>query len=201
MEGISGPGFKLDEGERLDYEMKGNFDVCQGSLSLWIQPVNWHGNDRRFHHRPDIVQSFENGKSFDAVIIGPGSFYTSLLPIFLVQGAREAVQAARGPVILVANLLTEGRGMRGFTVGEAVRRLTEAMGRQIDVVIANGSVPSEQALEPYASEHKLPLEIGDLPSGCQLVVGDFWSRDIARHDRQRLAYAVWGVLAQRLLAS
>lgn len=50
VEGISGPGLKLDEGERLDYEMKGNFDVRQGSVSLWVQPVNWYGNDRRFHH-------------------------------------------------------------------------------------------------------------------------------------------------------
>jgi hypothetical protein len=29
--------------------------------------------------------------------------------------------------------------------------------------------------------------------------GDFWQRDIARHDRRRLAYAVWTALAQRLL--
>ncbi len=28
---------------------------------------------------------------FDAAIIGPGSFYTSLMPIFLVRGAREAI--------------------------------------------------------------------------------------------------------------
>jgi hypothetical protein len=32
-----------------------------------------------------------------------------------------------------------------------------------------------------------------------VVEGDFWTRDIARHDRRRLAYAVWTVLAQRLL--
>ena len=138
-------------------------------------------------------------RAFDAVVIGPGSFYTSLLPIFLVQGARDAVQAVRGPVILVANLLTEGRGMHDFTVADAVRRLTDVLGRPIDVVIVNGSPPSERSLRRYAAEHKRPLETGQLPSDCQLVTGDFWSREIARHDRGRLAYAVWGVLAQRLL--
>ena len=59
---------------------------------------------------------------FDAAIIGPGSFYTSLMPIFLVRGAAEAIREMSGPIILVANLLTEGRGMWQFTAGEAVRR-------------------------------------------------------------------------------
>ena len=34
-------------------------------------------------------------RHFDAVLIGPGSFYTSLMPIFLVEGVREAL--ARSP--------------------------------------------------------------------------------------------------------
>ena len=50
---------------------------------------------------------------FDAVIIGPGSFYTSLMPIFLVRGVSDALADMKGPVILIANLLTEGRGMTG----------------------------------------------------------------------------------------
>ena len=58
---------------------------------------------------------------FDAVIIGPGSFFTSLMPPLLVRGVREALAAVRGPVILIANLLTEGRGMAGFTAADAVR--------------------------------------------------------------------------------
>src|SRR6516225_3121959 len=39
---------------------------------------------------------------FDAVIVGPGSFYTSLMPIFLVEGVAEALEKMKGPVILVA---------------------------------------------------------------------------------------------------
>ena len=71
---------------------------------------------------------------FEAAIIGPGSFYTSLLPIFLVQGAPEAIRQVNGPVILVTNLLTEGRGMSNFTAGDAVAAMSEAIGRPIDVV-------------------------------------------------------------------
>ena len=54
-------------------------------------------------------------------------------------------------------------------------------------------------LARYADEHKTAMEIGDIPHVCVVVEGDFWCHDIARHDRRRLAQAVWAVLARRLL--
>ena len=136
---------------------------------------------------------------FDAAVIGPGSFYTSLLPIFLVRGAPEAIRQVKGPVILVTNLLTEGRGMWHFTAAEAVRQMSDAIGRPIDVILFNTARPSEEILARYCAEHKTPLELGDVPSSCEIVRGDFWCGKIARHDRRRLAQAVWAVLARRLL--
>ena len=136
---------------------------------------------------------------FDAVVIGPGSFYTSLMPIFLVRGAPQAIQQVNGPIILVTNLLTEGSGMWHLTAAEAVRQMSDAIGRPIDVALVNTARPGQETLERYRAEHKTPLELGELPEGCELVTGDFWCRDIARHDRRRLAQAVWAVLARRLL--
>ena len=138
-------------------------------------------------------------EQFEAVVVGPGSFYTSLMPIFLVKGAPEAIRRVNGPIVLVTNLLTEGRGMAGFTAGTAVRRLADALGRNVDVAIVNTARPPGAALARYAEEHKAQLEIGDMPSTCELVTGEFWCGDIARHDRRRLAQAVWAVLARRLL--
>jgi uncharacterized cofD-like protein len=137
--------------------------------------------------------------TFDAVIIGPGSFYTSLMPIFLVKGASESVRKVKGPVILVTNLVTEGSGMASFTAGEAVRQMSDVLGRPVDVVIVNTARPSDETLARYRPEHKQPLEIGEVPSSCEVVEGEFWCREIARHDRRRLATAVWAVLARRLL--
>ena len=80
------------------------------------------------------------------MIIGPGSFYTSLMPIFLVGGVPEALAQVKGPVILVANLLTEGRGMIGFTAADAVARIEQAIHRKVDVVITNTKWPSAEVL-------------------------------------------------------
>ena len=71
--------------------------------------------------------------------------------------------------------------------------------RSFDVVIANDAEPAAEVLARYAVEQKDILPVGDIPDGCQLVTGHFWQGQIARHARRRLAYAVWSVLAQRLL--
>jgi uncharacterized cofD-like protein len=138
-------------------------------------------------------------RHFDAVIIGPGSFFTSILPPLLVRGVREAMDDVRGPVILIANLLTEGRGMAGFTAAESARWVSEAIGRPIDVVIANTGRPSPDSLTKYAAEHKEPLELGNFGPEIEIVQGRFWCTEIARHDRRRLSFAVWSVLSDRLM--
>jgi uncharacterized cofD-like protein len=171
---------------------RGEVEVDAGQSSgrpvrrIWLEPpVSIH---------PAVASAITQ---FETVIIGPGSFYTSLMPIFLVRGVAEALAAMKGPIILIANLLTEGRGMTGFTAAEAVARIEEAIQRRVDVVISNVRWPSPQVLSRYALEHKHPLLPGSLPDHCELVGGEFWTSDIARHDRLRLAYAVWTVLSRR----
>ncbi|WP_396625455.1 uridine diphosphate-N-acetylglucosamine-binding protein YvcK [Luteitalea sp.] len=135
----------------------------------------------------------------DAVIIGPGSFFTSLVPPLLVEGVRDAVAQVQGPVVLVANLLTEGRGMADFTAADAVRHISSVLGRPVDTVLFNAARPGRDVLDRYAAEHKHPLALGDMPHETEVVQAPFWHGPIARHHRRRLAYAMWGVLARRLL--
>ena len=173
---------------RGEVEVDAGQSVGHTITRLWLEPeVHLH------------AAAAEAIPRFDAVIVGPGSFFTSLMPILLVRGTPEAVREVKGPVILVTNLLTEGSGMATFTAGEAVRRMSDALGRPVDVAIVNTGRPSEETLARYRSENKQPLELGQVPASCEVVSGTFWHGDIARHDRRRLATAVWAVLARRLL--
>lgn len=174
---------------------RGEVEVDAGQSSgrfverIWLEPpVAIH---------PSVAKAIAE---FDAAIIGPGSFYTSLMPIFLVRGVADALAQMKGPVILVANLLTEGRGMLGFTAADAVARIEAAIGRHVDVVVTNVKWPSPEVLGRYALEHKEPLMPGNLPARCEQAGGEFWTGEIARHNRLRLAYALWSVLSRRLLA-
>ena len=82
---------------------------------LWLEP------EPSIH--PAVADAI---RTFDAVIIGPGSFFTSILPPLHVKGVREALASVRGPVILITNLLTEGRGMSGFTAADAAGWVSRA---------------------------------------------------------------------------
>src|SRR6187549_3307470 len=80
---------------------RGEVEVDAGQSSgrfvrrIWLEPsVSIH---------PAVAEAIS---TFDAVTIGPGSFYTSLMPIFLVKGVAQALAKVNGPIILVANLLT-----------------------------------------------------------------------------------------------
>jgi uncharacterized cofD-like protein len=175
---------------------RGEVEVDAGQSSgqlvqkIWLEPqVSIH---------PAVAQAVSN---FEAVIIGPGSFYTSLMPILLVRGVPDALAKVKGPIILIANLLTEGRGMLGFTAADGVAKIEAAIGRRVDVVVLNTKWPSPQVLARYAVEHKEPLAPGNLPAHCEVIGGEFWTGEIARHNRPRLAYAVWSVLSQLLTES
>src|SRR5213083_914422 len=133
---------------------RGEVEVDAGQSSgqfvrrIWLEPsVSIH---------PAVANAITE---FDAVTSALRSFYTSLMPIFLVGGVARALTSVKGPVILVANLLTEGRGMAGFTAADAVARIEEASGRKVDVVITNMKWPSPQVLARYAQEHKEPLAL------------------------------------------
>lgn len=169
---------EVDEGHRRGHRV----------TRLWLEP------------HPEIHPTVREAiRRFDAVIIGPGSFYTSLMPTLLVGGVREALADNPGPVVLVANLLTEGRGMHSFTAADAVTWVSDTLGRPVDVVVFNTARPAPEVLARYATEHKQPLECGTMPPGVEVVEGDFWRTEIARHDRRRLSYAIWSVLSRCLL--
>ena len=155
---------------------------------LWLEP------QAAIH--PNVADAI---RKFDAVIIGPGSFFTSIMPPLLVRGVKEALASVEGPVVLIANLLTEGSGMTGFTAADAARWVSHAIERPVDVVIANTGRPSKETLMRYAAEQKMPLELGALDDRIELVTGPFWNTAIARHDRRRLSFAVWAVLSQWML--
>jgi uncharacterized cofD-like protein len=174
---------------------RGEVEVDQGHARghhvtrVWLEP--------RVTIHPAVRSAIAG---FDAVIIGPGSFFTSLMPTLMVDGVAEALAGLRGPIIVVSNLLTEGQGMKGFTAADEVEWIRKTIGRPVEVVIANHGQPSADAVARYAAEDKHPLEIGALPPDTETVVGEFWRTDIARHDRSRLCYAVWAVLSKRLLS-
>jgi uncharacterized cofD-like protein len=95
----------------------------------------------------------------DAVILGPGSFYTSVLATMIVPQIAEAVAAADGLKILVCNLMTEPGETDRFGVAEHLEALRvhglppEALDY---VVLNNGPIPQKMRTT-YAARGAEPV--------------------------------------------
>jgi uncharacterized cofD-like protein len=173
---------------RGEVDVDGWLDAGHAIRRIWLEPA------APIH--PAVAEAIHG---FDAVILGPGSFFTSLMPTLLVDGVKEALRQMPGPVVVVCNLLTEGLGMRGFTAGDAVAWVEQTIAHPVDLVVFNTARPAPASIARYASEHKEPLELGTLPHHTMLVEAALWTREIARHDRNRLSHAIWTVLSRRVL--
>jgi len=88
----------------------------------------------------------------DAVVIAPGSLYTSLIAILLVQDIAAALTRRRVPIIMVMNLMTEPGETDGYTAVDhilAVRRHAPDIALR-DVLLQAHPIPPELASD-YAS--------------------------------------------------
>ena len=77
-------------------------------------------------------------KNSDLIIISPGKFYTSITPIFLVQGIPKAIRESRAKKVFICNLRTQTGNTDCFGVEDFIKILEEYLGKgSIDYVIFN----------------------------------------------------------------
>ena len=98
----------------------------------------------------------------DALVFGPGSLYTSILPNLLVDGVADAVGRSRAVKIFVCNLMTQPGETDGFSAADHLRILETCLGRDaVDFCIVNtGTAPVRSSL---------PLEAGSTPVTCDAL--------------------------------
>lgn len=89
----------------------------------------------------------------DWVVLGPGSFYTSLLPHLLLPGLRDAIMQTSAKICLVMNLDLNGHETRGMTADQHLLVLREyAPEIRVNTVIADPStVQDKNVFEDAAS--------------------------------------------------
>jgi uncharacterized cofD-like protein len=145
---------------------------------------------------PPAVAALE---SADAILLGPGSLYTSIIPNLLIPGIRQAVAKSRARVILLLNLMTqpgETDGMMGAAHLRAVER--HIGGGLIHTVLYNATPIPAPLLAHYAETGSEPVAVEPeamARSGVELVGADLLAEgDLIRHDPEKLSRAVLGLL-------
>ena len=104
---------------------------------------------------PEVLEAI--GRA-DAVVLAPGSLYTSLVPNLLVGGVAEALRKAAGLRVYVANLMTEPGETDGLTLGDHVEALYTHGGRGlVDGVVVHGRPFRRDVLVRYEAAGARPL--------------------------------------------
>lgn len=147
----------------------------------------------------------------DAIVIGPGNFYCSLLPNVLIHGCAEAIRKSRARVIFVANLTNKRGHTGGWDVDEYVRELERYIGRgRVNFVLWNVKKPAKKLIQKYEEQEGKNMLVHFSPEKYSTrtyrvlrasVVSDRFplaqkgdviaaTRAFIRHDSDRLAQAI-----------
>lgn len=100
-----------------------------------------------------LPQALEAILEADAVVLGPGSLYTSVIPNLLVPGIVETIQRARGLKIYVCNVMTQPGETTGYKASDHLSAIYDhAVPALVQSIIINDEQIPEFYREKYARE-------------------------------------------------
>jgi uncharacterized cofD-like protein len=140
----------------------------------------------------------------DAIVLGPGSLYTSIMPNLLVDRIAREVESANAVKIYVCNVMTQPGETDAFTASAHVKTLLDhAKARVCDVVVVNDQLP-RKLRDAYAEEGQLPVQADTAAIeklGVRVVRAAVISEtQNVRHDSEKLAAVVVGIIDEAVAA-
>ncbi len=159
---------------------------------------------KHMYLRPENAQplpeALEAIRLADAIIMGPGSVYTSVIPNLLVDGIAEAIHRSKAVKIYVCNVMTQPGETDNYTASDHVRAICDhAPGKRIiDYVLINKEPPGQTILERYekygqrfvAPDADNIRMMGFTPIAVNLIS----QTDIVRHDPAHLAEEIYRII-------
>ncbi|OEF97792.1 hypothetical protein BHF71_11005 [Vulcanibacillus modesticaldus] len=157
---------------------------------------------KRVFIKPDnvkpLIEALRVIEEADAIIIGPGSLYTSIIPNLLVPKLKETILLAKGKKIFISNVMTQPGETDGYTALDHVEAIERHVGQRfIEYVIVNDENIPEEIIEQYRLKGAEPV-IADqnlFSKGYQVITDKFLKYNaFLRHDADKLAECVLNIL-------
>ena len=153
--------------------------------------------DPKAYAYPPVLEAIEGA---DAIVMGPGDIYTSILANLLVEDVSQAIKSSKAVKICVCNLMTKPGESDGFKASDFVNLIREYLGTTsaLDYLVVNSSPYPDRQLQRYSSFDQHPVEV-DLEECGEVVHGVVQEPLLSagvylRHDPHSLARAIMGVL-------
>jgi uncharacterized cofD-like protein len=186
---------ELADGSRIFGE--GAIDVPRGRQREKIRNVYLLArNNGPISVYPPVLEAIEKA---DAVIVGPGDLYTSVIANLIVPGVAAALAKTAARLVYVLNIMTKFGETQQFRARDFVVKVESLIQRPFDVVVYNHRHPGPQVMERYRRQGAEFVEIDN---------DDGWWNDrkmasadlvdtrggVARHDPGKLAALIRSLL-------
>ncbi len=100
---------------------------------------------------PDAIKAIREA---DAIIIGPGCLFTSIIPNLLVKGLSQAVKKSSAKKIYICNIMTQQGQTDNYPASMHVKKIEECLGKNaLDFAIINSEKPEKKFLAAYEKEN------------------------------------------------
>ncbi|MCM8765767.1 MAG: YvcK family protein [Candidatus Omnitrophica bacterium] len=137
----------------------------------------------------------------DAIVLGPGSLYTSIIPNLLIKEITDSIVFSRAVKIYVCNIMTQYGETDNFTASDHLRVLVaHSHPKAVDCCIVNkGEIP-EEILRRYEQENSFPV-VADTERirslGYRVFTDDIAKiGEFIRHDADKLAQLILGLIEE-----
>lgn len=119
--------------------------------------VDQQGQDVVLDQQQMFRQSLEAIQQADAIVLGPGSLFESILPNLLIPEVRAAVQRSKARKIYICSLMTEPGLTSGFSVADHIRQIVQYGGFAPDYVLVNAQRIDPDVRQVYAAANQAPV--------------------------------------------
>ncbi|MBD3426447.1 MAG: uridine diphosphate-N-acetylglucosamine-binding protein YvcK [Candidatus Omnitrophica bacterium] len=147
-------------------------------------------------------ESVEAIREADAIILGPGSLYTSVMPNLLIEGIKREIIRSKVPKIYICNVMTEAGETDYYSVSDHVRAIIKHTHPAIiNYCVGNVSRIPKPLYEKYAKENKFPVKLDEnderwlRQENITLVKAHIASmKEFVRHDTHKLSDVIVRIL-------
>ena len=134
----------------------------------------------------------------DAIILGPGSLYTSIIPNLLVNDIVKHIEESDAVKIYVANIMTQPGETDGYSIGDHIQAIQDCAhgnNRIIDYALVNKSSLPESLYGKYVDDGSKEVVIDRErveKLGIKIIEDEFLdvSKNLIRHNSERLARVI-----------
>ena len=130
-------------------------------------PIDYIYLDPKAYVYPPVLDAISQA---DAIVLGPGDIYTSVLPNLLVEDVAQAINESDAIKIHVANLMTKPNESAGFCTSDFLAHLMEYLGtsQPLDFLLVNNTPIPPRLSERYAADGQHPVMV-DAPESLTMV--------------------------------